>query len=118
METRFAKLLETQFKVQENEGDAERSIGWLIRFDSTNRRLFSNTHLDKTVQIQELENKFNLVVGNRPSTNPPKYNTTLADDLTTVQGNLACQDGDYRGGIGRFAGEAYRDQRLLGLMQD
>eukprot|EP00971_Amphidinium_carterae_P266048 5277264-Amphidinium_carterae.1 len=75
METRFANLLETQFKMSKKMEEMQK-----VQFDDraklieTNKRLANqiqqhestilllNTHLDRTVQrLQELEDKFNRV---------------------------------------------------------
>eukprot|EP00971_Amphidinium_carterae_P070387 1392236-Amphidinium_carterae.1 len=75
METRFAKLLETQFKMSKKMEEMQK-----VQFDDraklieTNKRfadqiqqhestiILLNTHLDRTVQrLQELEDKFNRV---------------------------------------------------------
>eukprot|EP00971_Amphidinium_carterae_P140136 2776774-Amphidinium_carterae.1 len=43
-----------------------------------------NTHLDKTVQrLQQLEDRFNSIVGDRPSTSAETDHDTLVDDMTT-----------------------------------
>eukprot|EP00971_Amphidinium_carterae_P236175 4687123-Amphidinium_carterae.1 len=117
MEARFAKLLETQYKMSKKMEEMQnvqcddrarlietnkRLAGQILQHEST--ILLLNNHLDKTVQrLQELEDKFNRVVGERSHASDD--NDTLVDDMTTVQSNLRVR-------------EAHRDQRLLGLMQD
>eukprot|EP00971_Amphidinium_carterae_P036370 715016-Amphidinium_carterae.1 len=102
METRFAKLLETQFKMSKKMEEMQNvQCDDRARLIETNKRLAGqirqhestivllNTHLDKTVQqLQQLEDKFNSVVGDRPSTNARADHNTLVVDMTTVHNNL------------------------------
>eukprot|EP00971_Amphidinium_carterae_P077396 1528916-Amphidinium_carterae.1 len=135
MESRFAKLLETQFKLSKKMEEMQK-----VQYDDraklmeTNKRLAGqirqhastivllNSHLDKTVQrLQQLEERFNSVVGNRSSTSQADHDT-LIDEMTTVHSNLRVMFAKMAETEEELDGaqvrEAHHDQRILGFMSD
>eukprot|EP00971_Amphidinium_carterae_P212857 4224582-Amphidinium_carterae.1 len=133
MEAKFNKLLEAQIKLSKKMEEFQTDRSRLIE---TNKRLVGqiqqhestivllNTHMDKTLtRVQELESKFNLIVGNRSSSSGSQEDqSTLLEDVETIHNNLrvmfakmAITEEELDASQVR---EAHRDQRLLGLLQE
>eukprot|EP00971_Amphidinium_carterae_P273183 5421931-Amphidinium_carterae.1 len=74
------------------------------------------------MRVQELESRFNLIVGDRSSSSVAEDSSTLIEDVELVHNNLrimfakmAITEAELEGSQVR---EAHRDQRLLGLLQE